>query len=68
MWIPGILYERLPILYLLCAGICLMWLGLSVATATSALLLCAAAALAHWRRRSARSPLAATAPRRPARR
>ncbi|MBE0548905.1 MAG: hypothetical protein IH627_14915 [Rubrivivax sp.] len=59
MWIPEWLYERLPLLYLVCGCACLWGLGESFAVKLSALLFFAAAALTFGMRRHARRPVVA---------
>lgn len=54
MWTPDWLYERLPMVYLAAAASCLLLFGRSGATALSAFMLCSAALLTIWQRRSAR--------------
>lgn len=54
MWMPDWLYERLPYLYLIAAGVSLWALGVSFASSLSAGLLCCAALIAHIQRKSAR--------------
>lgn len=59
MWIPDWLYERLPVLYLVCACTCLWALGDSFVVKMSALMFFGAAALTYVMRRNARRPVVA---------
>jgi MprA protease rhombosortase-interaction domain-containing protein len=68
MWMPDWLYERLPLLYLVASGVCLWVLGISFATAISALLLFAAGLLTYTLRRSARRRVTRRLPRRSSKR